>query len=248
MKEPARSLFWLRFRSVLFYVVSGLCALPFLLFLPVLVLPVRYTFAVTDTYLRLQLFLLRGICGIEYQVFGKEHLPKGSCLIASQHESSWETLFFQVVLDRPVMFAKKEVFGYPIIGLTSRKLGHIPVDRQGSVDAVRQGFEAGRDAVAQGRKLLIFPTGTRRQSGEAKVTIHSGVGVLYQLAGVSVVPVLVNSGESWPSSTLVKYPGKISVRILPQIPAGLDRREFLERIENQLNQDAWPTPTPAEKT
>ena len=225
---------------MLFYVVSGLCALPFLLLLPGLVLPVRATFIVTDAYLRVQLYLLRTICGIEYQVFGKEHLPQGACLIASQHESSWETLFYQVVLDRPVMFAKKEVFRYPIIGLISRKLGHIPVDRQGSVDAMRQGFEAGRKAVAQGRKLLIFPTGTRRQSAGSKVVIQSGVGVLYQLAGVSVVPVLVNSGASWPSSTLIKYPGKVTVRILPQIPAGLDRREFLQRVAKQLNQDAGP--------
>ena len=144
---------WIKVRTVLFYALSSICALPFLFLLPGIVLPTGITFAVTGTYLRLQLVLLRVTCGIKFEVVGRENLPEGACLIASQHESSWETLYYQVILDRPVMFAKKEVFGYPIIGSLSRKLGHIPVDRKGSADSMREGFRAGREAVERGRKL-----------------------------------------------------------------------------------------------
>lgn len=235
MTKQPKTTFLVRARSIAFYGLSGVFAVPFLPLLPGLVLPAGAVFFVTDVYLRLQLFLLRVVCGIDYEVLGRENLPEGPCLIASQHESAWETLYFQVLLGRPVMFAKKEVFGYPIFGFLSRKLGHIPVDRAGSVDAVRDGFRAGREAVQNGRKLLIFPTGTRRQGVEQGKAVQSGVGVLYQLIGQPVVPVMVNSGACWPASSLMKFPGKITVRILPQIPAGLDRREFLECVSDELN-------------
>ena len=238
MTETVKPTFLIRVRTVLFYTLSATLALPFLMLLPGIVLPVSLTLGVTGFYLRLQLFLLRVVCGINYEVLGRENLPKGPCLIASQHESSWETLYFQVILGRPVMFAKKEVFGYPIIGLLSRRLGHIPIDRKGSADSMRESFAAGREAAMKGRKLLIFPTGTRRQGLDQRVVVQSGVGVLYQLVGQPVVPVLVNSGASWPASSLLKYPGKITVRILPQIPEGLGRRVFLDRIGEELNRVA----------
>ncbi len=210
--------------------------MPFLLLLPGLVLPVGATLAVTGGYLKLQLWLLRVVCGIRYEVVGLENLPESSCLIASQHESSWETLYFQVLLGQPVMFAKKEVFGYPIVGLLSRKIGHIPVDRRGSTDAMRVGFRAGRAAVQSGRKLLIFPTGTRRQNREDKVVLQSGIGVLYQIVGRPVLPVLLNSGACWPSDSLLKFPGTITIKLLPRIDAGLDRRAFLEALQAEMNQ------------
>lgn len=226
----------IKLRTVLFYSLSALFAVPFLLLFPGILFPRVFTLTVTGMFLRLQLVLLRVVCGIRYEVCGREHLPDGPCLIASQHESSWETLFFQILLDAPVMFAKKEVFHYPLLGTLSRKIGHIPVDRQGSVDAMREGFRVGRDVVHSGRKLLIFPTGTRRVNTDDPVVIQSGVGVLYQLAATPVVPILLNSGSCWPSGTLLKYPGTITVRILPPIASGLGRREFLEQLKADLNE------------
>lgn len=223
-----------RIRSGVFYVMSVAALLPFLLFLPTLLLPPRIPMAIGALYLHLQLFLLKVICGIRYRVEGAENLPKDGYLIASQHESSWETLYFQVLLDQPVMFAKKEVFSYPLVGLLARKFGHIPVDRSGSADAMREGFRAGREAANSGRNLLIFPTGTR--GAVKRSQIQSGIGVLYQLINKPVVPVLLNSGGCWPSGTLLKFPGTINVRILPAIPVGMDRRAFLDELSAMLTE------------
>ncbi|MCW9043954.1 MAG: 1-acyl-sn-glycerol-3-phosphate acyltransferase [Pseudopelagicola sp.] len=220
--------FGIRIRSTLFYVLSGVAAVPFLLFFPVLFLREQYVLWIGSRYLWVQLVLLRLVCGIRYEVEGRENLPKGPCLIASTHESSWETLFFHLLLDQPVMFAKREVFSYPLIGLVARKAGHIPVDRQGSLETMREGFRAGAAVVARGRKLLIFPGGTR-QLGAPK-RIQSGVGVIYGLVEVPAVPVIVRSGACWPAGSLLKYPGTITVRILPPIATGLDRRDFLKTL------------------
>lgn len=236
MTEAPKATLWIRLRTILFYGLSGIGALPFLLLLPGLVLPRGVTIAVTSAYLRLQLFLLRAVCGIRFEVVGHENLPHGPCLIASQHESSWETLYYQVLLDAPVMFAKKEVFGYPVVGLLSRKIGHIPVNRQGTAEDMRATFRSGQEAAGQGRKLLIFPTGTRHRSAGQKLVVQSGIGVLYQLVNMQTVPVLLNSGACWPSDSLLKFPGTITVKVLPAIPNGLDRRDFLVRLQDDLNQ------------
>ncbi len=229
MADHMQTTIGIRVRSTLFYLLSCLAFTPFLFFAPVLLLHERYVLWLGSAYLRIQLVLLRYVCGIRYQVEGAENLPEGPCLIASWHESSWETLYYHLLLDEPVMFAKREVFSYPIIGAIARKAGHIPVDRQGSVDAMREGFRAGAAAIARGRKLLIFPGGTRQRGAPER--IQSGVGVLYGLAKVPAVPVQVHSGQCWPAGSLLKYPGMITVRILPPIPAGHDRRRFLEMLE-----------------
>ncbi len=211
-------------------------ALPFLLLWPAVWLPGNTLARILDCYLRLQLLILKYTAGITYQLEGRENLPRGAFLIASQHESSWETIYFNILLDRPAMFAKKEIFSYPLVGPLTRKMGHIPVDKNGSGDAMRDGFRQGQAIIKQGRKLLIFPSGTRRISEAAN--LQAGVGVIYQLCRVPVVPVLLNSGKCWPYGSLLKYPGTIHVRILPPLPANLERGEFMRLLSSELSQPA----------
>lgn len=219
-------------RAAVFYGVSFVLAIPFLLLFPLIVLPEATVYRICMTYLRLQSWVIRLVCGISYRVTGLQHLPDGPVLIASQHESTWETLYFQMLLDRPVMYAKEEIFSFPVFGPLTRKLGHIPVSRSGGGDAIRDGFRKGAEAIAGGRKLLIFPSGTRRVEDAAK--LQSGVGVLYQLAEAPLVPVLVNSGQCWPHHTWAKYAGTIDVEVLPAIPAGLPRAEVMARLGEEL--------------
>ena len=219
-------------RTFLFYSVSVVLALPFLLLFPLILLREEIVYRICMTYLRLQGWAVGWVCGIRFHVTGRHHLPEGPVLIASQHESTWETLYFQALLDRPVMYAKEEIFSFPLFGPLTRKLGHIPVSRSGSGDAMRDSFRRGANAISRGRKLLIFPSGTRRIEDAAK--LQSGVGVLYQLANVPLVPVLLNSGRCWPHGTWLKFPGTIEVTVLPPIPAGLPRAEVMERLRTEL--------------
>ncbi len=218
-------------RSLLFYGLAGIAAVPFLLLWPVLRGPRSAVYALADRYLWVQLWLLRVVCGIRVRMRGHENLPDGPVLLASQHESTWETLFFQVLLDRPVMYAKKPIFTYPVIGPVMRKFGHIPVETSISGVAMREGFRAGVQAVKEGRRLVIFPSGTRRQE---HAQLQAGVGVLYQLAGVPAVPVRLNSGKVWPHGSWLKFPGTVDVTIGPVIEAGLERRDFMQILSASM--------------
>ncbi|CUH51652.1 lysophospholipid acyltransferase family protein [Shimia marina] len=219
-------------RSLLFYSSAGLAVVPFLMLWPALWISRDRVYAISDRYLQVQLWLLRVICGVRYEVTGKVHVPSGPVIFASQHESTWETLYFEVLLGRPVMYAKKSIFSYPVFGPVMCKMGHIPVEAGGSADAVRAGFRAGTEALEAGRSLVIFPSGTRRKSRVAE--LQAGVGVLYQLAGCPVCPVRLNSGACWPHDSFVKQPGTIRVEICPAIEAGLTRRRFMVVLDEAL--------------
>lgn len=216
-------------RSLLFYGLAAVAMVPFLMVWPFERGAPDGVRRLATRYLSVLRWLLRWVCGIEYRLEGQEHLPAGPVLIASQHESTWETLFFHTLFDYPVMFAKKPIFSYPVFGPVARALGHIPVESGG--DAMRAGFRAGVAALKDGRRLLIFPSGTRRVD---HVEPQAGVGVLYQLAGVPVVPVRLTSGAVWPRGTWLKYPGVIDVQIAPPIEAGLNRRDFMQILSAYL--------------
>ena len=224
-------------RSVLFYALAGLAAVPFLLCWPALRGPRGTVYTIADRYLRVMLWLLRSVCGIRYRVVGQDQLPEGAVLIASQHESTWETLFFQVLFDHPVMYAKTPIFSYPVFGPVVRKFGHIPVAAGASADAMREAFRAGAAAVKDGRSLVIFPSGTRNKGA---LELQAGVGVLYQLADVPAVSVRLNSGSVWPHGTWLKFPGTVEVQIGPVVEAGLDRRDFMQILSASLVCDPAP--------
>ncbi|MBO9475958.1 1-acyl-sn-glycerol-3-phosphate acyltransferase [Shimia sp. R11_0] len=222
----------LALRSLLFYGSAVVAAVPFLLLWPALLLSRDIVYAITDRYLWVQLWLLRVICGVRYEIGGLAHVPEEPVIIAAQHESTWETLYFELLFRRPVMYAKKPIFSYPVFGPVMRKMGHIPVDIGGSADDMRAGFRAGVAALEAGRSLLIFPSGTRRPSQD--VPLQAGVGVLYQLAGCPVLPVRLNSGDCWPHDSFVKRPGTIHVEIGPAIPTGRVRRQFMADLTAAL--------------
>ncbi len=229
MHRLQRSLPVVFVRSLLFYGLAAIAMVPFVLLWVFQRCAPDGVRRLADGYLSVLRWLLRIVCGIDYRLVGLDNVPEGPVLIASQHESTWETLFFHALFDYPVMFAKKPIFSYPVFGRVARALGHIPVEPGG--DAMREGFRAGVAAIQDGRRLLIFPSGTRRME---QSELQAGVGVLYQLAGVPAVPVRLTSGAVWPRGTWLKYPGVIEVQIGPPIEAGLDRRDFMQILSAYL--------------
>lgn len=233
MKNPSVVL-----RSILFHAAAVVTALPLLPCFPLLfVAPRRVTWPIVVVWLRSVSWLLRIVCGIDHRVEGADHLPPGPRLLASRHESAWEVLFFPLIFDDPVAFAKQEIFGYPIGGRIVRGGGHISIRREGDLGGLRDAFERAREAVAAGRSVLIFPSGTRHESGRDR--IQSGVAALYELLDVPCVPIVLDSGRCCPPGSWLMYPGTIHVRIGPPIAPGLDKRDFLEVLKARLtNPDA----------
>jgi 1-acyl-sn-glycerol-3-phosphate acyltransferase len=82
---------------------------------------------------------------------------------------------------------------------------------------------------------VIFPEGTRRQPG-AEPRYLPGVAYLYAELGLPCVPVALNSGLFMPRRSIYRYPGTVLAEVLDPIPPGLDRREFLTRLQSVLEE------------
>lgn len=219
-------------RNVLFYSLFAVVLILFALMVPVALVSMRIGWPMIIWLARATLYLLRVLCGIDYQVSGRENLPSEPYLIAAGHQSMWETIFFHSLLNNPVMLAKDSLFKIPGLGAIMRKNGHVPVDRSGSIEAFRMAIAQAGHAFTAGRSILIFPQGTRANSAGSDVKL--GVLVLYRKLGCACVPVVLDSGRYWPSDGGLMRAGTIKVRILPALPPGLPPREFIARITQDL--------------
>lgn len=175
-------------------------------------------------------WLLRIVAGTSYEVRGLENLPKGGALIACKHQSSWETLALVPVLSDPTYVMKEELARIPVFGAYTTKAGMIHVDRHGKTAALRALAERARQEISKNRQVVMFPEGTRRPPG-APPDYQTGIALLYKTLGVPVIPAALNSGLYWPRRKLTHRPGTIILEFLPAIPAGLDSRSFLTRLE-----------------
>ena len=120
-----------------------------------------------------------------------------------------------------------------MFGWCTWKAGMIPVDRGAGKAALAGMALRARAALLQGRQIVIFPEGTRRAAG-AKPKYKTGIGHLYAEGVAPCLPVALNSGLFWPRRKLLRYPGTIVVDILDPIPPGLDRNEFFQRLQDDI--------------
>jgi 1-acyl-sn-glycerol-3-phosphate acyltransferase len=125
---------------------------------------------------------------------------------------------------------KRELFFIPFHGWFSKKFQMIPVDRDKGPSALRRMLREAKKRIDDGREIIIFPEGTRRPPG-APPDYKTGIVLLYDALGVPCLPVALNSGLFWPRRSMIRRPGTIVVEILPPIPPGLPREEFLRRLQ-----------------
>ncbi len=201
--------------------------------LPTILVSARAVTWVQRTWVRGNFALLALVCGLRHEIRGLERLPREPCIIASKHQSAWDTMIFALLIRRPGHVFKSELFWVPVFGWYLLRAGGISIDRKGGAGALKRMIAAARQTIAEGRHIVIFPEGTRVAVGERK-PYHPGVAALYTQLEVPVVPVALNSGLFWGRRSFLKNPGRIVLEFLEPIPPGLRRRDFLEVLEQRI--------------
>jgi len=201
--------------------------------LPILLLPRRYLICLQRFWTGGMAWLLAHVVGITAEIRGREHLPEGAFLVASKHQSAWETMAYVFLLRDPSFVLKREILLIPVFGLYVRKAGLVPIDRTRGVAALRRMLQSAGKAAKEGRPIVIFPEGTRVAPGSHR-PYHAGVVALYKHLHLPVVPVALNSGLYWSRRSFLKRPGKIVLEFLPPIPEGLGKSAFLEEVEQRI--------------
>ena len=223
-------------RHVLFYVTGVLFSFILVpLFFICLPLPKKYSFAVARWWTKVILWLSAFFLGITHRVQGQEHIPlQGPYIIACKHQSTWETFIFNVLVDSPVFFLKKDLLSIPFIGWFLWKMEMIAISRSGNNKNKGEFIELARkQALVNQRPLVIFPEGTRTAPGTTK-RYHQGIYALYKDLQIPVIPVALNAGAFWPRREFFKRPGTIDLVFMPPIDPFLSREEFMTQLFNTI--------------
>ncbi|MGD9810115.1 MAG: lysophospholipid acyltransferase family protein [Sphingobium sp.] len=161
-------------------------------------------------------------------------LPDEPMLFVFKHESMFETIDLLCLFDRPVAIAKQELIDIPGWGWLAKRYGMIGLRRADGARALRQLRREAQAAIAADRPLCLFPEGTRVPHGDMP-PIKAGFAGLYQLLGLPVIPVAVDSGRLSPRNSLLKRPGIVTYLVGEIIPPGLPRAEAEARAHAAIN-------------
>lgn len=230
-------------RSVLFFVLGVVNTIFFGCFvLPLSFIKFEWGYDAARGWGVVTLWLARHVCGIDYVVHGRENIPDYPCVSMAKHQSAWETVFILINLPRAVWIIKKELVWLPIIGWVLYALKSIAIDRKSGKRAVDQIEEQGRNRIAQGLWISIFPEGTRVAPG-TRGRYGIGGALLAARTGTPVLPLAHNAGECWRRNAFLKYPGKVTVSIGPVIQtAGREPSDVIADVENWIEGEMQKLP------
>ncbi|MEM9532502.1 MAG: lysophospholipid acyltransferase family protein [Pseudomonadota bacterium] len=228
MLMPLRS-----FAFLLVMAVTLAVFVPVLLLTVVLPVPARFRFA--NTWIRFNLGALRLLCGLTYEVRGREKIPDEPVIYFAKHQSTLETFLLQVTLPPFSWVLKKQALHIPLFGWGLAILNPISIDRSAGRSAVEQVRDQGRERLEQGYSVIIFPEGTRKAPGSPP-HYRIGGGVLAEGLNVPLVPVALNTGYFWPPKSLfVRRSGKAVMEFGdPFHPAGMNARDIVNEMEARI--------------
>ena len=169
---------------------------------------------------------------------GKENLiSEGKFFIACSHQSMFETFFLQTIFNSPVFILKKELLRIPVFGMYLKKIGSISIDRD-KISKENLGFSDKIKSVinSSNRPIIIFPQATR-MAIEDRTPFKKGVSRIYEDLQIKCQPVAINSGNIWPKSGKLKPNGILVVSILKEIEPGMERKDFLNILQNNIYQE-----------
>jgi 1-acyl-sn-glycerol-3-phosphate acyltransferase len=167
---------------------------------------------------RLVIWGARHICGVRHRVAGMENVPTAAeglraVLLASKHQSAWETFAYPVLMPHPLCYVfKKELLLIPFFGWAIGRLDMIHIDRSKRAEAWNKVAEQGRRVMAQGNWVIMFPEGTRSERGR-QGQYKAGAARLAIATATPIVPIAVASARCWPRRSFMLRPGVIDISI-----------------------------------
>ena len=173
---------------------------------------------------------IKVMLNLDYEVIGTENLPDHPAVVLSNHQSAWETIMFQNILPPQTHLIKRELLWIPFFGWAMAVNLPIAIDRSKKTSALSKLVSQGKDRLAKGRWIIVYPEGTRMPYGQLG-TYQAGGAYLACKTGAPIVPIVHNSGKYWPKSAFLKKPGTIRVVIGPTIPtAGRKPKEVNQEV------------------
>ena len=165
------------------------------------------------------MWLSRTLGGVGVHISGNKEYIKAPCVIVSNHQSFWETIYLQVLLYPLSTVLKQSLLRIPGFGWALSTLQPIAINRSEPVKSLRMVKEESIMRLQQGRNVLIFPEGTRKPVGELGSYTRSAADIA-KSANVPIIALAHNSGKYWLNKKYIKRPGTINLVISEPIIVG----------------------------
>lgn len=190
---------------------------------------------ITDTIFGLPPFMKREVIGIE------NIDPKKAYVMTLNHNSMADII---TIYNLPLVFkwvSKKEVYRIPIVGRLLYAHGDIVINRASAKEAMQLVHERGKEWLAKGASVAIFPEGTRSKDGEIH-NFKAGAFLLAKDAGAPILPIVLNNtNKMMRNGWLMNWRNHITIKILPPISA----EEVAERSVKEVMADVHSSMTEA---
>ena len=233
MSDTQRAIVFLRslLYTAILFVVTPFYAFACLLLAPLPRIP-RWIFI--SWWPRSAAVLARWLLRIDYEIIGRENIPREPVVILAKHQSTWETFAFPGIFPPHAFVLKRELLWIPFFGWGLALFSPIAIDRSNRSAAMRRTIETGRQRFEQGFSIMIYPEGTRIPAG-TRGTYRAGGASLAVGLGAKVLPVAHNAGVVWPRNSFLKYPGKVTVVIgKPIDTSGAKPADIMRQVEEWI--------------
>ncbi|XP_071276911.1 1-acyl-sn-glycerol-3-phosphate acyltransferase alpha isoform X3 [Agelaius tricolor] len=163
---------------------------------------------------------VKRLYGIRMEVRGAQHFPpRQPYVVVSNHQSSLDLLgMMEVLPDRCVPIAKRELLYMGAVGVVCWLGGIIFIDRKRTHDAISVMAEAAHTMLSQDVRVWVFPEGTRNHSG-SMLPFKRGAFHLAVQAQVPVVPIVISSYQHFYSKRERRFTaGECVIQVLPPLP------------------------------
>ena len=201
----------------------------------------NWALGIARLWVRGVMILAKNIAGIHPSTVGRENIPRGACIIAAQHQSSYETYRLFLEVENPVFILKRELTYIPIVGWFMKRIGLVGIDRSAGAGAMRKVIRETQSALDAGRQVIIFPEGTRTAPGVVR-PYRPGIAALYAHCNAPIIPMALNSGYFWGKTRILKRAGTIVLHFLPPLPIGMDKDTMLAELRNRIDNAAGQMP------
>ena len=203
--------------------------------LPFLILPSKILKYPTKIWIKIIFILLERICNIKHQIVGVENIPDETVLVASKHQSAFETFALYYYLKDCFFVHKRELFLIPIFGQYLFKSDMVSIDRDGGTKTMRKMLNEVKNKLHSGKSIIIFPEGTRKIPG-SKPDYKKGFIGIYHHTKKSILPVALNSGLCWSKQSWVLKKGSITIKFLPTIRENLEKNDVFNLVQKSIEE------------
>lgn len=174
---------------------------------------------ITDSFFGFGLVMKRKVEGLENLD------PKGTYVMVLNHNSMVDILS---IYNLPLVFkwvSKREVYRIPIVGRLLLAHGDIVINRASTKEAMQLVHTRGKQWLAKGASVAIFPEGTRSKDSEIH-NFKAGAFILAKDAEVPILPIVLDGTDRVVrKGFFMNWSNRITIKILPPV----SKQDVVER-------------------